>query len=848
MKRKYYVNYILILLIIALSICIYLPVDAVGTSLSTEKDLITFGTVSYGDVTSYKAVTIFNNTDSDMEFAWEKADSDNMLIVDAPSLTTIAANSYINFYVCTNPDLNPGKHTSSIYIYDSNSDNYSSLLRIDFSITILLDAPYVTGINIYPSTGNVSPSGSIQFQASVDTHNDASERVYWDVSGGYSNMTSIDSQGLLTIGPDETAPLLKITATSQIDSSVYSSSLISVTTDDYTIAPYASHIEGGNVTYSATTSRDSSVIISAYPYNNYSFSGWYLGGMLVSTDCQLMINDINDCQTYKAVFEPKAYDINIEKNHPNGGAISSSSTVSKGSHISVLAIPNDGYKFEGWYKDNQLVSEDTSYAIDYVNSDMNLLAVFSPREIDIAGRTFPLEAGTIEGLGKTYKTSEASLNAVASEGYEFAYYMINGDIVSYDPEYTISHPQSDMYVKAYFKKTDDSSYTITAGTTSNNGRISYAGETETVSGSNIMYTISPSSGYVISDVYVDGFSVGTVNSYIFKNVSDNHMIVATFIKAPEANIIMDNAHTDSIKKIEEAYESMGIESTPITYNINGTNVLDQEFIDEFLPDYAFSDWYNPPSYDMDEMSGLLGYMGSTPSEARQLLNTGNQNIILSQAENGNYLNVIIYNEMGDHIGKSLSNTYMSDLHEIAYNYITSDDITALIGGSRVNLGVYILKSSNTINKNDKELIDSYKTDGINIDADCYFDMMVVKNVSGYVETYRELPHPITITIDIPENITEEGRTYYILNVMNDANGDPMLSCITDEDDDPNTITFTTSSLSSYALAYTDKPTKGNSLTSSPYTMIIVTLCSIAVLIISIYIIIYGANSKKKSLR
>ena len=85
--------------------------------------------------------------------------------------------------------------------------------------------------------------------------------------------------------------------------------------------------------------------------------------------------------------------------------------------------------------------------------------------------------------------------------------------------------------------------------------------------------------------------------------------------------------------------------------------------------------------------------------------------------------------------------------------------------------------------------------------------------------------------------------FYILNIMSDANGEPMLICITDEDDNPNTITFTTSTLSTYALAYADGPTKSSSLTYSRYTPIIIGLCFMAVIIISLYVIIAGSKKK-----
>ena len=47
---------------------------------------------------------------------------------------------------------------------------------------------------------------------------------------------------------------------------------------------------------------------------------------------------------------------------------------------------------------------------------------------------------------------------------------------------------------------------------------------------NQTFAISPNSGYVISDVLVDGSSVGAQNSYSFQNVTQDHTIAASFRK------------------------------------------------------------------------------------------------------------------------------------------------------------------------------------------------------------------------------------------------------------------------------------------------------------------------------
>lgn len=70
-------------------------------------------------------------------------------------------------------------------------------------------------------------------------------------------------------------------------------------------------------------------------------------------------------------------------------------------------------------------------------------------------------------------------------------------------------------------------YRITA-TAGPNGTISPKGSIAVEKGKDQLFTITPSAGYRIEDVLVDGNSVGAVSSYTFTNVTANRTITATF--------------------------------------------------------------------------------------------------------------------------------------------------------------------------------------------------------------------------------------------------------------------------------------------------------------------------------
>ena len=68
---------------------------------------------------------------------------------------------------------------------------------------------------------------------------------------------------------------------------------------------------------------------------------------------------------------------------------------------------------------------------------------------------------------------------------------------------------------------------ITASSDSN-GSISESGEVQVENGNSKTFTFTPNAGYEISDVLVDGISVGAVSSYTFNNVTENHTISVSF--------------------------------------------------------------------------------------------------------------------------------------------------------------------------------------------------------------------------------------------------------------------------------------------------------------------------------
>ena len=84
-------------------------------------------------------------------------------------------------------------------------------------------------------------------------------------------------------------------------------------------------------------------------------------------------------------------------------------------------------------------------------------------------------------------------------------------------------------------------YTVKA-TAGSHGSITPSGNVDVLHGGSQTFTIAANSGYAISNVKIDGVSIGAVKSYTFENVTENHTIEVTFMKAngnPQTGMMVD---------------------------------------------------------------------------------------------------------------------------------------------------------------------------------------------------------------------------------------------------------------------------------------------------------------------
>ena len=164
--------------------------------------------------------------------------------------------------------------------------------------------------------------------------------------------------------------------------------------------------------------------------------------------------------------------------------------------------------------------------------------------------TYNLAGGTAEGNPSTYtiETKAFTLKNPTKSGYTFTGW--SGTGLDGENNMTVTIPTGstgNRIYTAHWRYNGSghsySYYTIKA-TAGAGGSISPAGNVSVREGRDRTFTITPDKGYAISNVKIDGKSIGSVKSYTFENVRRPHTIEVIFMKAngnPQTGVFVDVA-------------------------------------------------------------------------------------------------------------------------------------------------------------------------------------------------------------------------------------------------------------------------------------------------------------------
>ena len=211
------------------------------------------------------------------------------------------------------------------------------------------------------------------------------------------------------------------------------------TINSYTVTVAANPTEGGTVTGGGTFTYGDDCTVSATEADGFTFINWTENGSFVSSELTFTftVEANRDLVANFTTAPQPMHTITLIANPTEGGTLVGGGTYQEGQSCTVAATPAAGYTFINWTENDEEVSTDASYSFT-ITGDRTLVANFSIESYVIAAVADPVEGGTITGTGTYEYGTEVTVSVILSPEYSFVYWLEDGQIVSYDQDYTFT--------------------------------------------------------------------------------------------------------------------------------------------------------------------------------------------------------------------------------------------------------------------------------------------------------------------------------------------------------------------------------------------------------------------------
>jgi type IV pilus assembly protein PilY1 len=268
--------------------------------------------------------------------------------------------------------------------------------------------------------------------------------------------------------------------------------------------------------------------IAANP--GYGISDVQVDGSSVGAVGSYTFTNVTTTHTIAATFVPT---LQITASAGTGGTISPNggTAVNTGSNKTFTIVPNATYAIADVAVDGVSQGAITSYTFTYVTTPHTIAASFV-KTYTITASSTPSAGGTITPTGSVSVNTgtNQSFTILATTGYAIQSVLVDG--VSQNAAIGTSsyiYPFTNVTAAHSIAVTfNQPTYNITVNTVTN-GTVSPAPGTYPVTiNGNKTFTFTPATGYVVSNVSVDGTSVGAPSSYTFTNITMGHTLSVTF--------------------------------------------------------------------------------------------------------------------------------------------------------------------------------------------------------------------------------------------------------------------------------------------------------------------------------
>jgi hypothetical protein len=191
--------------------------------------------------------------------------------------------------------------------------------------------------------------------------------------------------------------------------------------------------------------------VTATPNSGYGFISWTELGNVVST---------NPVYTFSPLYNTELvanfgqlYQVNATASPVAGGNISGAGTVVAGGTATLTATPNNGYIFENWTENGNVIGTSPVLSIANVTANHDVVGHFteSSTTFTVSATSNPAGAGVITGTGNVPAGGNITLTASQNSGYVFLNWTENGSVLGTLPSLTLTNIQTNHSLEANFR-------------------------------------------------------------------------------------------------------------------------------------------------------------------------------------------------------------------------------------------------------------------------------------------------------------------------------------------------------------------------------------------------------------
>ena len=551
--------------------------------------------------------------------------------------------------------------------------------------------------------------------------------------------------------------------------SVKSNQTISVKFKVQTFSITSSAGNGGSISPlgASTFNYGARPIYTITPNTGFVVDSLFVNGLKVDSITSYTFDSVKSNQTISVKFKVQTFTITTSVG--NGGSISPQgiSIVYYGTKPSYIITPNTGFVIDSLFVNGLKVDSITSYTFDSVKSNQTISVKFKVQTFTITATAGNGGSITPQGTNTLNYGTKPTYTILPNTGYILDTLFVNGLKVDSNSSYTFDSVKSNQTISVKFKV---QTFTITA-TAGNGGSITPQGLNTLNYGTKPIYTITPSTGFILDTLFVNGIKVDSITSYTFDSVKSNQTISVKF-KVQTFTITSSAGNGGSISPLGSSTFNYGVK--PI-YTITPSTgfILDTLFVNgvkvDSITSYTFDSVKSNQTISVKfkvqtfTITSTAGNGGSISPQGINTLNYGSRPIYTITPNTGFVLDTLFVNGVKIDSNSSYtfdsvkSNQTISVKFKVQTFTITS---TAGNGGSISPQGIstlnYGTKPIYTITPNTGFVVDTVFVNGIKVDSNSSYTFDSVKSNQTISVKFKVQTFTITSTAGNGGSISPQG--------------------------------------------------------------------------------------------